>query len=108
MFNFQSFFENAHTGIDSLITGNEMKNKLKGLTGLQDTYRFGKQGRGMFSQNLLNSLVDTNNPFSSSRGTNIEDMLGASLSMQLGKKRNLMAELFGSKGNIGFNLSGKF
>ena len=38
----------------------------------------------------------------------IEDMLGASLSMKLGKKRNLMAELFGSRGNVGFNLSGKF
>ena len=108
MFNFQSFLKNAHSGIDSLITADDFKLKLKELTGLQDAYRFGKQGRGMFNQNLLNSLVDVNNPFSSSRGANIEDLLGASLSMQLGKKRNLMAELFGSKGNIGFNLSGKF
>lgn len=108
MFNFQSFLKNAHSGIDSLITADDFKLKLKDLTGLQDAYRFGKQGRGMFNQNLLNSLVDVNNPFSSSRGANIEDLLGASLSMQLGKKRNLMAELFGSKGNIGFNLSGKF
>ena len=108
MFNFQSFLKNAHSGIDSLITADDFKLKLKDLTGLQDAYRFGKQGRGMFNKNLLNSLVDVNNPFSSSRGANIEDLLGASLSMQLGKKRNLMAELFGSKGNIGFNLSGKF
>ena len=108
MFNFQSFLKNAHSGIDSLITADDFKLKLKDLTGLQDAYGFGKQGRGMFNQNLLNSLVDVNNPFSSSRGANIEDLLGASLSMQLGKKRNLMAELFGSKGNIGFNLSGKF
>ena len=108
MFNFQSFLKNAHSGIDSLITADDFKLKLKDLTGLQDAYRFGKQGRGMFNQNLLNSLVDVNNPFSSSRGANIEDLLGASLSMQLGKKRNLMAELFCSKGNIGFNLSGKF
>ncbi len=108
MQNFLSILENAHSGIDSLISANDLKLKLKDLTGLQDAYRFGKQGRGMFSQNLLNSLVDVNNPFSSSKGINIEDLLGASLSMELGKERNLMAKLFGSKGNIGFNLSGRF
>ena len=108
MQNFLSILENAHSGIDSLISANSLKTKLKDFTRLQDSFRFGKEGRGMFNQNILNSLVDTNNPFSESKGMDIEDMLGASLSMKLGKKRNLMAELFGSRGNVGFNLSGKF
>ena len=108
MQNFLSILENAHTGIDSLISADDFKLKLKDITGLQDAYRFGREGRGMFNQNILNSLVDINNPFSKKRGANLDDMLRASLSMELGKKRNLMAELFGSKGNIGFNLSGRF
>jgi hypothetical protein len=108
MTNFLSFFENAHSNIDSLIEGNQIKNRLKEITGLKDSYRFGKEKRGMFSQNILDSIVDVKNPLSGERGNNIEDMLKGSLSMELGKNRNWLAELFGSKGNVGFNLSRRF
>ena len=108
MTNFLSFFENAHSNIDSLIEGNQIKDRLKDITRLQDSFRFGKEGRGMFSQNIIDSIVDVNNPLSVARGNNIEDMLGGSLSMELGKNRDWLAELFGSKGNVGFNISKRF
>ena len=104
----QSKLEPAHTTIDTLINADDIKNAIRNFTKLQDSYKFGSQGRVGLGNNLINSLVDINNPLNDSYKQNFGNVAQAGLSMELGKNRNLLAELMANKGGLQFNLSGKF
>ena len=96
------FLENAHSMIDNLIQGNSIKSRLKEFTNIKDIYPIGE--RGYFQNNLINSLVGA--------GTGperFEDLLELSIGGQFGDSQNPWeAQLTGSKGNIGFDISKLF
>ena len=96
------FLENAHSTIDNLIQSFSIENKLKEITNIKDIYPIGE--RGYFQNNLINSLVGA--------GTGpekFEDLLELSIGGQFGgHDKPWEAQLTGSKGNIGFDISKLF
>jgi hypothetical protein len=93
--------DNAHSKIDSLIKGDPMKDLLKNLTGLQDTYQLGENKSLMFTNNLINSLVDSE----LNKNIKFEDIFNMSLGKSFGKNNNLNLLLSGGKDRAGLNLS---
>ena len=96
------FLENAHSTIDNLIQSFSIENKLKEITNIKDIYPIGE--RGYFQNNLINYLVGA--------GTGpekFEDLLELRIGGQFGgHDKPWEAQLTGSKGNIGFDISKLF
>ena len=92
---------NAHSRIDNLINGNDLKNILKDMSGLQDMYKFGKEKEGFFTNNLINSLVDSK----INKKNKFEDMLQFGIGATFGKENKANINLKGGKGwaNLGIS-----
>ena len=97
------FFENAHSNIDSLLNMNSLKDKLAELTGLQEKYQFGSEGKGLFSNNIIESLVD-----SQTKNKDIEDLLKFSLGGSFGQDNQWSSMLQGGKDWGKFNVGRSF
>ena len=95
--------ENAHSNIDSLINMDFLRNKLTELSGLQEGYQFGNQGRGFFSNNIIDSLVD-----SQTKNRGIEDLLKFGLGGSFGQDNQWSSMLQGGKGWGKFNIGRSF
>ena len=95
---------NAHSKIDNLITGNKLKSSLKELTNIKDVYSFGKQKRGFFTNNLIDSFVDSQ----IEKNAQFEDLLQMGIGGSFGKENKWGANLTGGKGWGEFNIGRSF
>ena len=95
--------ENAHSNIDSLLDMDFLRTKLAELSGLQDTYQFGDQNRGIFTNNIIDALVD-----SQLKDGNMEDLLKLCIGGTFGQDNQWSSMLEGGKGWGNFNLSRSF
>jgi hypothetical protein len=100
--------ERAHDNIDGLIQKADVKGMLKDYlkeqTNIQDMYTFGKQGKGYFVNNLLDSMIASQ----IQPKAKFEDLLNVAVGGTFGPKDNWKAELAGGKGRVGFNLAKLF
>jgi len=101
MENLINTIDNAHSRIDSLIKGDPIKDLLKNLTGLQDTYQLGQDKSLIFKNNLINSLVESE----LNKNKKFEDIFNMSLNKSFGKNNNLNLLLSGGKDKANLNLS---
>ena len=97
-------FENAHSNIDKIIKGGQVKDYLKNLTGLKDRYSFGPMNSMFFSNNLINALIDSQ----MDKNIDMENLLKLSLGGQFGKKDNWDWSLSGGKGQGQFRFGKNF
>ena len=95
--------ENAHSQIDSLLNMDFLRNKLTELSRLQDTYQFGDQNRGIFTNNIIDALVD-----SQLQDVNMEDLLKLDIGGTFGQNNQWSSMLQGGKGWGKFNISRRF
>jgi len=92
---------NAHSKIDNLINGNDLKNTLKDMSGLQNMYKLGKEKQGFFTNNLIDALVDSK----INEKNKFEDMLQFGIGTSFGKENKASINLTGGKGwaNLGIS-----
>ena len=100
---FLNKMENAHSQIDSLLNMDFLKNRLTKLSGLQNKYKFGSEGQGIFQNNIINALVDAQ-----LGNKNMEDLLKFSIGGKLGRDNQWASMFQGGKGWGKFNLSRSF
>ena len=95
--------ENAHSNIDSLLDMDFLRNKLTELSRLQDTYKFGNQNKGIFTNNIIDAIVD-----SQLQDRNMEDLLKLGIGGTFGQDNQWSSMLEGGKGWGNLNLSRRF
>ena len=100
MINFLTKLSNAHSKIDTLIEGDKLRSSLKELTNIKDVYSFGKQKRGFFTNNLIDSFVDSQ----IEKNAQLEDLLQLGIGGSFGKENQWGAGLTGGKGWGEFNI----
>tara|TARA_R110002012_G_scaffold210974_3_gene381722 strand:+ start:133 stop:483 length:351 start_codon:yes stop_codon:yes gene_type:complete len=108
MFNFLKKTQNAHSQIDSLMKGDPLKDLLKNITKIEDSYELPNFSQSkmpiVFKNNFLGSIVESG----INKNLNFEDLFNLSLQGQLGKENNIDWLLSGGKDkanlNVGMNL----
>ena len=102
--NFLKNINSAHSKIDNLIDGSELKSKLKEMSGINDIYGFGEENKGIFMNNLIDSIVDSQ----TDKNRSFEDLFQLGIGGTFGKENNWNALLTGGKNWGEFNIGRKF
>ena len=100
---FMKKIERAHSNIDSLINMDSFKNKLSELTKLKSDYKFGKNDKFSFQNNIINSFVDSH-----LKKKKMEDLIKLSLRTSLGSENKWDTMLQGGKDWGKFSIGRKF